>query len=76
VARSACAQPRGADLAARAKDVADGRADIVTVGVLALANPDLVARVRSGAPLNTPDPTSFYGGGRTGYTDYPTCHDA
>ncbi|MFC4467541.1 alkene reductase [Streptomyces xiangluensis] len=66
----------GADLAARAKDVADGRADIVTVGALALANPDLVERVRSGAPLNTPDPTFFYGGGETGYTDYPTRHDA
>ncbi|BCL26247.1 alkene reductase [Streptomyces aurantiacus] len=66
----------GADLAARAKDVADGRADIVSVGAPALANPDLVERVRSGAPLNTPDPATFYSGGETGYTDYPTRHDA
>ncbi|MFE9009567.1 alkene reductase [Streptomyces sp. NPDC007875] len=66
----------GADLAARAKDVADGRADIVTVGALALANPDLVERVRSGGPLNTPDPATFYSGGATGYTDYPAHHDA
>ncbi|MEU4653336.1 alkene reductase [Streptomyces sp. NPDC023723] len=62
----------GADLAARAKDVADGRADIVAVGAAALANPDLVDRIRSGAPLNTPDPATFYSGGATGYTDYPT----
>ncbi|MBC7267189.1 MULTISPECIES: alkene reductase [Streptomyces] len=62
----------GADLPARAQDIADGRADAVSVGTLALANPDLVERVRSGAPLNTPDPTTFYGGGAAGYTDYPT----
>jgi N-ethylmaleimide reductase len=61
----------GADLPTRAKDIADGRADVVTVGALALANPDLVQRVRSGAPLNTPDPATFYGGGAAGYTDYP-----
>ncbi|MEV5433429.1 alkene reductase [Streptomyces sp. NPDC052701] len=66
----------GADLATRARDVADGRADIVSVGAAALANPDLVERVRSGAPLNTPDPATFYSGGETGYTDYPTRHDA
>jgi N-ethylmaleimide reductase len=60
-----------ADLPTRARDVADGRADVVTVGRAALANPDLVERVRSGAPLNTPDPATFYGGGAAGYTDYP-----
>ncbi|MET9527236.1 alkene reductase [Streptomyces coeruleorubidus] len=62
----------GTDIATRAKDIEDGMADIVTVGVMALANPDLVERVRSGAPLNTPDPATFYGGGEAGYTDYPT----
>lgn len=66
----------GADLATRAKDIADGRADIVSVGMAALANPDLVGRVRSQAPLNTPDPATFYSGGETGYTDYPARHDA
>ncbi|GHF54950.1 alkene reductase [Streptomyces griseosporeus] len=60
-----------ADLPTRARDIADGRADVVTVGRAALANPDLVERVRSGAPLNTPDPATFYGGGAAGYTDYP-----
>jgi N-ethylmaleimide reductase len=61
----------GADLAARARDIAEGRADVVTVGTMALANPDLVDRIRSGAPLNTPDPATFYTGGASGYTDYP-----
>ncbi|GAA2569828.1 alkene reductase [Streptomyces roseoviolaceus] len=62
----------GTDIATRAKDIEDGLADIVTVGVMALANPDLVERVRTGAPLNTPDPATFYGGDESGYTDYPT----
>ncbi|WP_443732207.1 alkene reductase [Streptomyces montanisoli] len=66
----------GADLTARAKDVADGRADVVTVGAMALANPDLVDRIRAGKPLNTPDPATFYSGGESGYTDYPTLGDA
>jgi N-ethylmaleimide reductase len=62
----------GADLPTRAKDIANGTADLISVGALALANPDLVARLRSGAPLNRPDPATFYGGGAIGYTDYPT----
>jgi N-ethylmaleimide reductase len=36
-----------------------GRDDVVTVGGLALANPDLVERLRLGAPLNTPDRSTF-----------------
>ncbi|MFI9771133.1 alkene reductase [Streptomyces sp. NPDC052415] len=62
----------GADVATRAKDIDNGTADLVSVGALALANPDLVQRLRSDAPLNTPDPATFYGGGAAGYTDYPT----
>jgi N-ethylmaleimide reductase len=62
----------GTDLPTRAKDIDDGTADLVSVGALALANPDLVERLRSDAPLNTPDPATFYGGGVAGYTDYPT----
>ncbi|MBC9714783.1 alkene reductase [Streptomyces sp. TRM66268-LWL] len=61
----------GAELPARAEDIAAGTADLVSVGALSLANPDLVERVRAGAPLNTPDPATFYGGGAAGYTDYP-----
>lgn len=62
----------GTDIATRAKDIENGIADVITVGSMALANPDLVKRVRAGAPLNTPGPTTFYGGGAAGYTDYPT----
>lgn len=47
-------------------------ADLVAFGRLYLANPDLPERFRRGAPLNTPDPATFYGGGEAGYTDYPT----
>ncbi len=62
----------GSDLSTRAKDIENGTAELISVGALALANPDLVARLRSDAPLNTPDPATFYGGGAVGYTDYPT----
>jgi N-ethylmaleimide reductase len=60
----------GADVATRARDIDNGTADLVSVGALALANPDLVERLRAGAELNTPDPATFYGGGAAGYTDY------
>ncbi|MFC7359346.1 alkene reductase [Nocardioides astragali] len=62
----------GTDVTTRAQDIANGKADLVSVGALALANPDLVERLRVGAPLNEPDPATFYGGGEAGYTDYAT----
>ncbi|CAL1691054.1 N-ethylmaleimide reductase [Brevundimonas subvibrioides] len=49
----------------------DGRADLISSGVPVLANPDLVERWRTDAPLNAPDKDTFYGGGARGYTDYP-----
>lgn len=61
-----------ADLETRLLDVESGLADAVTVGTHALANPDLVARLRSGAPLNAADRSTFYGGDERGYLDYPT----
>jgi N-ethylmaleimide reductase len=48
-----------------------GRADLVAFGRLFLANPDLPERFAEGAPLNEPDPATFYGGGEEGYIDYP-----
>ncbi len=48
-----------------------GAVDAVAFGKAAIANPDLVERFRSGAPLNPPDPSTFYGDGSTGYTNYP-----
>ena len=61
----------GADIDRRAQDVRDGLADVVSVGALALANPDLVARITAGAAMNDPDRSTLYGGGERGYTDYP-----
>ncbi|MEV7046039.1 hypothetical protein [Amycolatopsis sp. NPDC051061] len=61
----------GADLATRVADLDNGLADLVTVAKLALANPDLVERLRESTPLNEPDPATFYGGDAVGYTDYP-----
>jgi N-ethylmaleimide reductase len=49
-----------------------GRADLIAFGRKFLANPDLPERFRRRAPINEPDPTTFYGGGAKGYTDYPT----
>lgn len=51
--------------------IRSGRADAVAFGKSAIANPDLVERFRTGAPLNEPEPSTFYGDGPTGYTDYP-----
>jgi N-ethylmaleimide reductase len=48
-----------------------GSADLVSFGKLFIANPDLPERFRASAPLNVPDPSSFYGGDARGYTDYP-----
>ncbi len=49
----------------------DGIADAAAFGRLYIANPDLVARFKVGAPLNEPIPQTFYGNGCQGYTDYP-----
>jgi N-ethylmaleimide reductase len=48
-----------------------GGADLVAFGRPFIANPDLTRRLREGAPLNTPDRATFYGGDERGYTDYP-----
>jgi len=51
--------------------LAAGEADAAAFGRLFIANPDLPRRFATGAPLNAPDPQTFYGGGANGYTDYP-----
>ncbi len=51
--------------------LASGRADLVSFGVSFLANPDLPERFAARAPLNAPNPATFYGGGEAGYVDYP-----
>jgi N-ethylmaleimide reductase len=52
--------------------VADDVTDLVAVGRLFIANPDLPKRWQTGADLNEPNPATFYGGGAEGYTDYPS----
>src|SRR6202051_2808695 len=56
--------------------LAGGNADLVAFGVPYIANPDLVERFHTNAPLNKPDPSLFYGIGAKGYTDYPMLADS
>jgi len=57
-------------------DVEAGLADMAPIGSWALANPDIVARLKHGAEFNEPDRTTFYAGGAGGYTDYSTIASA
>ncbi|WP_181698012.1 alkene reductase [Nocardia sp. GTS18] len=54
-----------------AEELLAAGADLVSLGRSFLANPDLVARLRDGAPINQFREDYFYGGDATGYTDYP-----
>ena len=56
---------------AMAEQALAGGADLVAFGRPFIANPDLVERLRSGAPLNAVEKATMYGGGAEGYTDYP-----
>jgi N-ethylmaleimide reductase len=49
----------------------DGQADLFAFGRPFIANPDLVDRLQTGAPLAQINPATIYGGGAAGYTDYP-----
>ncbi len=64
----------GLDLAAT--QLAQGRADLFAFGRPFIANPDLVQRLKTGAPLAQLDPATLYGGGAQGYIDYPALADA
>ncbi|HEY4263476.1 MAG TPA: alkene reductase [Schlesneria sp.] len=52
-----------------------GDADLVAFGRHFIANPDLPKRIEHGLPLNAYDRTTFYGGDRRGYNDYPFYQD-
>ncbi len=58
-----------ADLAGEV--LARGESDLGCVGRRFISNPDLVDRIRLGAPFAAYDEKTFYGGDETGYTDYP-----
>lgn len=66
----------GYDGRTAAAAIAAGDADLVSFGRPFIANPDLPTRLRRADPLRAPDPTTFYGGGEVGYTDYPTLDGA
>ena len=59
------------DKATAEKLLQSGEADAIAWGVQFIANPDLPRRLELDAPLNAPDPGTFYGGDAHGYTDYP-----
>lgn len=61
----------GYDKARAQAALANDDCDLVAFGVPFLANPDLVERLKTDTPLNTPDQDTFYGGDKKGYTDYP-----
>src|SRR5258705_12494924 len=66
----------GYDFELATKVLAANEADLIAFGKPFIANPDLVERLKRGAPLNVPDKATFYGGGAKGYTDYPTLEAA
>jgi N-ethylmaleimide reductase len=66
----------GYDFELANKMLAAGEADLIAFGKPFISNPDLVERLKKGAPLNEWDKATFYGGGAKGYTDYPTLEAA
>lgn len=61
----------GFDKSSADQALKDGVADAVAFGKLIIANPDLVERFRTSAPLNEWDASTFYAPGPKGYADYP-----
>lgn len=58
---------------AKADRLLEAGADLIALGRPFLANPDLVERLRLGAPINQLRPGYLaYGGDEEGYLDYPT----
>ncbi|CCE01739.1 alkene reductase [Bradyrhizobium sp. STM 3809] len=66
----------GYDLALANTQLDANAADLIAFGRPFIANPDLVERLKTGAPLNELDRATLYGGGEKGYTDYPTLGSA
>lgn len=56
--------------------LAAGRVDLVSFGRPFIANPDLVERLRVGAPLADAPKETYYGGDEKGYSDWPTLEEA
>ena len=60
----------GYDAVRAEADLVEGKADFIAFGRPFISNPDLVERLRTGAPLASADMTKFYTPGPEGYTDY------
>jgi len=65
----------GYDVNLASAHLAEGKADLIAFGRAFISNPDLVERLKTGAPLNALNPATLYGGGAEGYTDYPALTD-
>jgi N-ethylmaleimide reductase len=65
----------GYDIELAQERLAAKRADLIAFGRPFISNPDLVARLRTGAHLTEPDPATMYGGNAKGYIDYPTLEE-
>lgn len=61
----------GYDLELATSHLTEGLADLIAFGRPFIANPDLVERLKSDAPLAEINPATLYGGGAAGYIDYP-----
>jgi len=62
----------GYDSAAKAEaDIQAKKGDLVAFGRMFISNPNLVAKLKSGAALVQPDHNTFYTPGDKGYNDYP-----
>lgn len=61
----------GYDLTRAEKDLESGAADLIAFGRPFISNPDLVTRLKTGAPLTEADQGTFYSPGPVGYIDYP-----
>jgi len=56
------------------KTLAAGDADLFSIGRPFIANPDLIERLETGAPLAEAPKEYWYGGDATGYSDWPGIH--
>ena len=52
------------------QDLIENKGDLVAFGRPFIANPNLVEKLKTGAPLKEPDANKFYTPGPEGYTDY------
>ncbi|MGC2049523.1 MAG: alkene reductase [Gallionella sp.] len=65
----------GYDAKRAESDLSAGKCDLIAVGKPFLANPDLIARWKTGAAVNAPDMNTFYTPGPKGYIDYPEMNE-